>query len=426
MNMNKRSASVWIVALVGSLILSACGLPGLNLNRAQPTAAIPIDLPLKTQNQLRDFDLATRAIRATYIDTNAVGADWQKTVTSFRERVVKGVDDTQFIDTLNELLDTLNDEDLTLSAPTAQPTPAPDATQPVTAAFTGIGVLVALPEPGKNRILLLAVYPDSPAAQAGLKAHDAIIAIDGSPVTFEERATVTSRIRGLNGSKVTLTIQSPGQVARDMIVTRGAIAPGSTLVAKRVQGTNIGYIRPDFTDAEGMRLAVAQGLRELSTPQTLDGLVLDMRTMQNAGFPMADMLGLFANGAVGTFYTRTAKSKLNVTGKNIAGSQELPLVVLVSDQTRGVAESFAGILQDLGRARIAGTQSPGRLAQLLPVALPNSGALLLIPAGEYRGVKDTSWYRHGITPDIRSDLTWEQFTDEDDPQLKQATQALTR
>jgi hypothetical protein len=58
--------------------------------------------------------------------------------------------------------------------------------------------------------------------------------------------------------------------------------------------------------------------------------------------------------------------------------------------------------------------------------LPNTGAQILIPAGEYRGVKDQSWYRRGVTPDITSDKGWEDFTDEGDPQIQQAVKALTK
>jgi C-terminal processing protease CtpA/Prc len=59
------------------------------------------------------------------------------------------------------------------------------------------------------------------------------------------------------------------------------------------------------------------------------------------------------------------------------------------------------------------------------LTLPNSQAQLRIPTGNYAGVKNTDWNGAGITPDAKSEAEWEDFTAEDDPQLKQAIDALT-
>ncbi|MCL5994538.1 MAG: S41 family peptidase [Chloroflexi bacterium] len=418
--MDRRSTKLAMLMVVCAVLAVACSVPGLA--RQQPTPAIPIDLPLQTQEQLRDYDLAVKTVREGYIDNQAFGTNWQAAVSTYRDRVRNGVDATAFYDTLDELLATLNDEDLTLTRPQQQPT----ATTSVSGTFSGIGVMVSLPERDKDRLLVLAVYPGSPAGQAGLQAHDAIVQIDGHPVTYDERATVTSRIRGQDGTEVTLTVRTPGQPEREVTLTRRPITPSSLMIARRVPNTNIGYILPDYTDMDGMRIAMARAFRDLSSHQTLDGVILDLRTAQSPIFPIEDMLGLFANAQVGNQYTRAGKTKVEITGKNIAGSQELPLVILVSDLTRGSAESLAGMLQELGRARVIGTRTAGRVALQTPVVLPNTGAQLLIPAGEYRGVKDQSWYRKGVTPDITSDQSWEAFTDEDDPQVKQAVQILTQ
>ncbi|MCL4506506.1 MAG: S41 family peptidase [Chloroflexi bacterium] len=419
--MRIRSRRLGLCAIIGAVLLSACSLP--TLKRPQPTPAISIDLPLRTQAQLRDYDLAVKAVRDQYLDV-AVVANWQASVSTYRDRVSAGMDDAKFISTLTDLLSTLHDDDLSIVAPAPQSSTA--QTQTAATPTSGIGILAGLPEPDKNRVLVFAVYSGSPAERAGIKPHDAIVKVDGAPVTYEERDTVLSQIRGQAGSKVTLTIHTPGQPDRDLSLTRQPITAGSTFESKRIPGSNIGYILPDSAAVDGMTLAVAQAIRDLSSAQELDGLVLDLRTMQNPQFALTDMLGLFVNGTVANLHTRAGAAKIEVTGKNIAGSQELPLVVLVSDETRGVAESYAGILQELGRARIIGVPTPGRLALITPLTLPNSEAVLLIPTGEFRGVKDQSWYHKGIKPDIPSDLTWEQYTNENDPQIQQALQALSK
>ncbi len=420
--MGKRSVKVSLLAVVSLVLISACSAPNL-LNRSQPTAAVPIDLPMRTQAQLRDFDIAVKTIQSQYINQKAADA-WQAQNAAYRAKVSAGMDNSEFIATLSSYLGVMNDNDLSIADAASQTTVT--STSGVTTSITGIGILANLPTADRNRVLILSVYPASPAADAGLKPHDAIVQIDGKPVSAAEGAAVLARLRGAAGSAVTLTIHTPGKGERDVVVTRKSITAESTFTFNRVPGTNIGYIQPDGSAVDGARAEISQALRDLSAKEGLDGLILDLRIMQNPDFPLTDLLGLFANGSAGVLQTRTDKTKIEITGKNIAGSQELPLVVMVSDQTLGVAESFAGMLQDIGRARIVGTQTTGRLSIINTLTLPNTFAMIQIPAGEYRGVKDQSWHGVGIKPDVASDLRWEDFTVEDDAQLKLAVQALTR
>jgi len=73
--------------VIGMVLLAACSLPGLP--RSQPTLAIPIDLPLQTQGQLRDFDLIVKSVHDQYIDPKAVGADWQTAASVYRSRCLQ-------------------------------------------------------------------------------------------------------------------------------------------------------------------------------------------------------------------------------------------------------------------------------------------------------------------------------------------------
>lgn len=419
--MGKNRVSLSLVIILGGFLASACSVN--SLRRSTPTPSVPIDLPIRTQGQLRDFDIATASVHDLYINQKAADS-WQSQSSGFRTQVGAGMDDDQFFAMMSVFLGAMKDADLSILRPPLSTSIT--STTSTTTTITGIGIIAGLPVLNSNRLLVMNVFPVSPAAAAGLKPHDSIIQIDGRPVTAEEGAAVLTRLRGPDGSKVTLTIHTPGQADRDIVVTRAAITAQSTFTYNRVPGTNIGYIQPDGATMDGMRVAISSALRDLSSHDVLDGLILDLRIMQSPDFPVVDLLELFANGNVGALQTRTGKTKVDITGKNVAGSQELPLVVLVSDQTRGTAESFAGMLQDLGRARIAGAPTRGRLAVINAITMPNTGAALLIPAGEYIGVKNTSWYGSGIKPDVPSDKKWEDYTAEDDPQLQQAVHALTR
>ncbi len=417
------------IGITAMLTLSACNGATVSqfFNRAKPTAAVPNDLPPRVQSQLRDFDFAVQSLKALYVKNDAVGQTWQKTVDAERKKIIdaKDVDGNQFLGSLNAIVEALNDTSAGLSLAAA---PQPTGTaQP---RFAGIGILAGLPEEGKDRILVLTVYPDSPADRAGLKAHDAITAIEGNAVKFEDRNTIISKLRGEEDTDVKVTVRTPGEAAREVTITRKLITPVSALTSRRLDGTNIGYIAPNPSTTSGMRSDVITALRELNADQNIDGLVLDLRIIRANDFPLNDMLSLFANGQVASVQTRAKKEKLEVSGKSIGGSQEVPMVVLVSDQTVGQAEAFAGILQDLGRAQIVGTQTKGNMAQVTTMTLPSSRIQMLIPTGDYVGIKNTTWRgkeskNTGIKPNIVSAKTWEEFTPDDDPQLKEAVDVLT-
>lgn len=405
------------------LTLTACvGTPSFgSLFNRRVTPAVPVDVSPKVAAQLRDFDFAVQSLRDAYLNSDAINDEWQTTVDAERLKIARGDgDETRFIESLQKIIAELNDEEV-IVLPPAQSQPQSSSS----GAYSGIGVLIDLPREGKDRLLVLAVYPDSPADRAGIKPHDAIIAIEGEPVTFAKRNELIPKLRGETGSKVTVTVRTPGQSPRDVTLTRRPVEPRSPISYKRLPDTNIGYIAPNPTQLGTMRSDTANALRDLSAERNVDGIVLDLRIIRSNEFPLDEMLSLFVNGQVGTVQTRGKKEKIEITGKNIAGSQELPLAVLVSDLTSGQAEAFAGLLQDLGRAQIVGTKTSGQIAQFTTATLPSSRLRIQIPTGDYIGVKNNSWRGKGVTPNVLSESAWEDFTAEDDPHIKQAVDVLT-
>jgi len=220
-------------------------------------------------------------------------------------------------------------------------------------------------------------------------------------------------------------VRTPGQPPRDVTLTRRPVEPRSPISYKRLPDTNIGYIAPNPTQLNRMRSDTADALRDLNSERNVDGLVLDLRIIRGNEFPLDEMLSLFVNGQVGTVKMRDKREKIEIAGKSIAGSQEVPLAVLVSELTTGQAEAFAGLLQDLGRAQIVGTKTRGEIARFTTATLPGSRLRIQIPTGDYISVKNNSWRGKGLTPNVVSEFAWEDFTAENDPHIKQAVDVLT-
>ena len=416
------------VMVVGAMALSltACSTAlssvtqRLGLGSNTRVTPIPIDLPPQTQAHLRDFDAAVTALKTFYLNEAKVGKDWQAVAAKNREKIAGGVENAEFLKLLSATVSELKDEDAALLPP-EQPVAA---TAPVTATYSGIGVVVGLPEQGKDRILALYVYPDSPADRAGIKAHDSIIKINGDDVTFAEGGQVIARLRGESGSKVILTVRTPGTTEREVTVTRRPVKPVSSTAYNFVPDTNIGYIAPDPLNLRDMKTQIADAMRALLGDRELSGLILDLRVVRGPDFQINDMLGLFVNGPVANVQRRTVKNKLEITGKSIAGSQDVPMVILVSKQTVGQVEAFAGIMQSVGRARVVGEPTQGKVAVLNTINLPSSGVRVQIPSGEYLSLKNASWYQKGVQPDKATQKSWEEVTNENDAQLDQAVDLL--
>lgn len=413
--------SVWrtaghVAVLLAVTACSALPLPGRS---AQPTSPVPLDLPSATQARLRDFDLAVKDLRERHIDPRIVDDAWLAEAAAFRRSIIDGIENDAYLAGFQRLLAKLGDPAIAL-----RPLPSNDG--PASASFTGIGVVVGAPQAGKDRLVVLTVYAGSPAEKAGIRAHDVILAVDGEPVNSDDWQTTIGRIRGPAGTTVTLTVRSPGEVAREVVARRGPITPNRQSLIERVPGTNIGYLAPGQGSAEDLPIELARGLRDLASDKTPDGIILDLRTVQEPSFPIISMLSLFANGAAGTRHSRSGQQRIEVRGRQIDGSQDLPLVILIGDQTQGPAISFAAMLQDLGRARLVGAKTSPAVAEPVILNLRETGLQLAIPAVEYRGVKGRALHRAGLAPDEDTGLSWEEITSDNDVQLERAIALLKR
>ncbi len=76
------------------------------------------------------------------------------------------------------------------------------------------------------------------------------------------------------------------------------------------------------------------------------------------------MLSLFTSGNVGEYISRSGSRPLSINPQDVQGSQSLPLVVLIGEDTVSYGEVFAGVLQDRGRARLVGEPTAGNVETL--------------------------------------------------------------
>ncbi|MGH2619462.1 MAG: S41 family peptidase, partial [Anaerolineales bacterium] len=291
--------------------------------------------------------------------------------------------------------------------------------------FVGIGMLV-LPRLERGLGTILAVFPDSPADLGGLRAHDNIRAVDGIPI--EEGGPAQQQLlRGPACSQVVLTVQTPGEPARQASFVRAALTGALPIDARLVpttDGSRVGYIfLPTFLD-ESMAGRVEQALQEFGP---LDGLILDNR-MNGGGLGSTTQatLALFTAGPMGYFVNSQGETLLTIEPNPIHSSQSVPLVVLIGEDTVSFGEIFAGVLQDIGRAELVGEITLGNVERLHAFDFADGSRAWLATERFDPLNSGANWEEQGIVPDVSVSGAWEDVTAESDPVVAAALGLLAQ
>jgi carboxyl-terminal processing protease len=377
--------------------------------------------PLSQEQQLSIFDELWNIVNEEYLYEDFNGVDWDAAYQEYQEKIEAGLDDEGFYQAMREMIYSLNDDHSDYLSPAE--VLEEDAEYAGDTNFVGIGIwVVSLPE--RDRAVILLVFPGSPAAEAGLKSHDSILAVDGEPI-LDETGDMVDSILGPEGTPVNLTVQSPGGTPRDLTITRAQISgslpvPNQILTSPNEQ--RIGYLLiPTLADGT-VDNRVKEVLKELSADGPLDGLILDNR-LNGGGYNnvMENILEYFTGGLVGYFVNREGEEALKLSAKDIDGSTTVPLVVLVGFDTASFGEIFAGILKDQGRATLIGETTDGNVETLWGYDFED-GSRAWIAHDTFHPVNhpDDDWEKSGIIPDITVTSEWDQVTFETDPVIQAA------
>ena len=232
------------------------------------------------------------------------------------------------------------------------------------------------------------------------------------------------KIRGPKGSEVVIEyIRPPSNVKKNITVTRDTIIIPST--QEKVLTGGIGYLEVAFF-GDHTTDEFQKSIQNL-TQSGVQGIILDFRN-NGGGFldTAVDLLGFFLpenSKAVTTrennarldhtFYTRTMKIP----------HTRVPIVMLVNELSASATEIVAGALQDHGRAIIVGTKTYGKGSVQTPFFLEDN-SIIKITIGKWYTPKDRGIDGDGITPDITSTLTDEDYQKKNDQQLEDAKKII--
>src|SRR5918996_128902 len=257
--------------------------------------------------------------------------------------------------------------------------------------FSGIGVWL---KPRDGRLTIVSVLPSSPALDAGLQKGDVITTIDGRAVENMTTDEAVARIKGREGTEVTLGIDREKRELGFEITRSELELPN---IRSSVTGEGLGYLR-----LQGFARGAGNQLREQIenfTDEGVEGILLDMRDNGGGLFSEAvDVASVFIeDGKIVQYHSRTEKDvTYDAEGDAF---EDLPLVVLVNEGTASASEIVAGALQDNDRAILVGTTTFGKGSVQEVVPLLNATAVKLTTAA-YLTPDGHDIDGGGIDPDV--------------------------
>lgn len=262
--------------------------------------------------------------------------------------------------------------------------------------YDGVGIeLQQLPD---GTLRVIAPIDDSPAARAGLRSGDRIVAIDGRGL-MPGQSDASAPLRGKAGSKVVVRVVREG-VREPFEVTLVRDTIRATSVRGRMLEPGFGYIRIASFQA-GTAADFVKQLDALQQGAPLRGLVLDLRSNPGGllvgAVQIADEL-LDKGGIVSTRGRASiGDSRFDATpGDRLQGA---PMVVLVDAGSASAAEVLAGALHDNHRARVVGSRTFGKgsVQSLLPL---DNGDSIKLTTARYYTPSGHSIQARGIEPDV--------------------------
>ena len=280
------------------------------------------------------------------------------------------------------------------------------------------GVGIEYSKTSRGQMLVEDVMDASPAAQAGVKAGDVIVAIDSIPMNASNYDEMAQKLKSDKLSNLTLTVRSGGE-EHSLTMSMGFEA--ASVISDHYE--DVGYLK--LTAFYATTPAQVKTAVDAFLQSGVRALVIDLRknNSENVQYamqtldvfvPLSDapaMRLIDQNGGVIDSYMTDA------------AAVNLPIAVLVSSGTQAAAELFACDLRDFGKASLVGTKTKGLGLVRQLFELSNGDAVLLC-VGEMLPYRSDSFHGAGVEPDLRAEADEKASALEKDSQFLEAVSLL--
>jgi carboxyl-terminal processing protease len=353
-------------------------------------------------------------VNQRYIDPNFNGVNWAAQRDARRARALNAATDTAYYQELREMVWTLNDGHSRFM----DPHEAFDhfAVSRQTLTYGGLGLYSFNAEEGE---VVLQVNPGSPAERAGIQPCDHILTLNGSVYDGDGGAVgTTAELRVWRPSGETFNLTLTREEIQQVLDVPGEVLPN--------RNRRIGYVRIDTLWVLETPDRLRATLARLEADGPLDGLIIDLRPNLGGWRPVLQgILGTFTQGQLGEFYGRLQSDPLVAPRRDDPppSHPDLPLVVLVSEDTESYAEVLAATLQAERGAIVIGEQTRGNVETIFPRRLPFAARVWIAEQG-FRLNNGTTLEGIGVQPDVVDGTDWTEYACARDPQVEMAATLL--
>ena len=294
-------------------------------------------------------------------------------------------------------------------------------TEELAGVFEGIGAEIGI---RRERLVVVAPLPATPADRAGLKSGDHIVKIDEKDTLGMPLDIAVSNIRGAGGSTVVLTMFREGwKEPREVPLVRETINVDSVRFEEKDGGVD--YIRLIYFNEKTPQI-LEETVQKILSKDT-KGIILDLRNNPGGFLEVGVKAASYwvPTGEVIVWQEFQGGRRDAFRAQNNPRLKSIPTVVLINEGSASASEIVAGALQDHGAAKIVGEQSFGKGSVQSFEQLRGGSALKLTVA--HRLTPDGHQIEgQGITPDVLVEMTRDDLDNGDDPQLEKAIELLKK
>ena len=286
--------------------------------------------------------------------------------------------------------------------------------------FDGIGVEIGIK---KDFLTVVSPLKGTPGENAGLKAGDIIVKINGKDSISMSTDEAVDLIRGPKGTKVTLTIMREGwEKTKDFEIIRDTIKIPSANWS--LKDGNVAYMQV-YQFGGSLPNEFAKMASEI-LQSSAKKIVLDLRNNPGGYLEVAqEIAGWFLEkGQVVTiedFGKEKPQTLYKADGNSLFAN--FPMVILINEGSASASEILAGALRDNRKIKLVGNKSFGKGSVQQPIEL-RDGSLLKVTIAHWLTPKGSSISEVGLAPDIKVDITDNDIKQKNDSQLQKALEII--
>lgn len=290
--------------------------------------------------------------------------------------------------------------------------------------YTGIGAEITMNE--NNEVLIYNPFEGSPAERAGLKKGDIILEVNGTSVKGKNSSEVSKMIKGMTGSKVTMTISRDGKEMNFELTRENIVLDSVKYKVYEKNNKKIGYVNISIF-AANTYTQFRKAILDLEK-QDIDSLIIDVRN-NSGGYldSVTEMLSMFLQKG-DVIYQLDEKGDKTIIKDETKESRKYKVGVLINEYSASASEILASAFKESYNGEVIGVNSYGKGTVQQTKEL-STGGMMKFTTQKWLTPKGNWINEKGVSPTVEVKIDekyYETSNEEDDNQLQKALEIFSQ